>query len=1429
MMAANMAQIGGGQGRIPPLGNQQVSQFLYSQIMTQSVATTGWHSSVSPNMRVGHVMNIITNAFLAVPAADPNQVIGMGLTYERDAYTSSPDKTTYESRILSRVNELFKKRQANEQNIQNTLTHAAAQNQAQMMMNRNMQMGGMGQSLQQGFQSLQQMQSSPINQQGQSNFGVNNPSSLHMNTAQQMMPMTQMPPQMAMQPGSASLSHKDQAKAQQIALMRYNTANEQNRARIRTMMEQKFGLHMVARLEQEGVDPVLWFFQTQSANHVAQSTSKGQVGMNQNGRPMQPHQQRPMNQAAQQLPTGPNGEFDPFPNVERIMSQQKAGLIAQEAGQMVVPASTVAGRNATPQPLGSLPGPNQGGGQPSLQHQLPQQFGHQPAQQLEMDQRAAETQNQVRAHSQAKQMQGQPGGLSRPGGTSQSPAMNTLNAPVRRSPMDVGQPEGHPQLGQGNMPFGQQMMNPRFNQASQRPPMMANGNMKNQMLHSILEQMPSDTRQSIMSLPPDKIPEMIMKWNATRSGRHQPEMGQLGPASQIPQAMNQFNTGNNPNQNPNLNMSMDQQAQHMAQMHKLRNANMNPTANRQAIMDNMPVPPKIIDHLRQSTQHQGTFPEIKKWGQLKQWMNQKNLNAQTIQGLLSVQSNQFRTMENGLGLAAANSQLPQSNLPQQGLHPNGQAMSKLPFAPNVGVPNPNLVVTPHEFQTAKNHEKFRGLPDERIRQLLMQMKIHQMKTRAMGQASGSPAQATQITQPNHNTIVPPPPAQSANGITAPQRLQNAAPETSTASLAVQGRNVKGSQPRPTPVPAASTAKSGTKRSMPDDTVEMANASNKPNQRPQPQPGASVGPPQIPHLSPEQLASMPPDQRLKYDNLVKSRQLAQSSGLSEEKMIRLKTIGQEQHQAAAREQLPDITMTPEQYRETAQKIQAMCGDMSNFSKHLARWYRLTSDDTRAASFFKLRMRLVKQYTDGEKMTVLRDKFSITSADLDQIRSLLESMGKEIAAQAPLGMKKNLSQQNPSEPAVPQGASARPTAPTAQTVPLNAANLEKQTQALSRIRQRSTSKVGQAPAAPTTAQPPFPFGAQSPDGRPTYIGGPAVTQENLQLPARKKVKTEARTGPGPSQTGMNTNASPQGQKLSSPEMNKRQAPPEVKQAASHPKYPCTEQYCESQTTGFPTEELLHRHMEEEHIKPAENPLKFWADSSAEAFGLDTNGKIKQPQSSGSNAQSPVDTSKHTPAAIIKSEPMNPREAPMKRQGSLTGPRPNELRKTIAGKLGTPKLDLPAKSDGATPAVVTASAITSQAANNEHMGNTIDPQELLSGLTGLDMGGGGAILDMNVYRGAMEPNDTPESIKDSASSEPNSDVSDGVALNVTLDMGLEMGLDTWDPFGPGHGAATLDLGNADNPSGLSYPSFSWDDINPDFDKPFVLDTSLFSLDTS
>lgn len=813
------------------------------------------------------------------------------------------------------------------------------QNQAQahqMMMSQNMQqMRGLGQQpMQQNFQGFQHPMQPSVGQAGQPNMVMGNPNGVPMSANQQAMQMgVQMRPQMPIQAALANLPPQERTKVQQLAIARYNQTTEPQRSQFRLAAQQRFAPQTLAQLQQENIDPLMYWFQ-----HQVLGGLRNTAGANQAALAMQAQQQqRPMNQSAQPMPTGPNGEYVPFTNVESIMNQQKAGLIAQEAGQMVVPASNGAVRNATPQPMGALPGPSPGTNQPAVPHQLPQQFT--------MDQRAAQTQSQIRAQAQAKQMQGQPGGLNGPGGVSQSPGLNTLNAPVNRPPNGVGPTENRPQMGQGTVPFGQQqMMDPRFHQlGQQRAAMTPNAGMqRNQtMLNNLIAQMPAETRQQMMALPPDKLAEMALKWNNSRmGGRPQSQLGQLGPGNSATQSVAQYNVGNNNGQQPNLGMVVNQQNQVMMQQQQQLNKVRNLTAPQAAaFMDNMVVHPKVFEGLRQLGQGIPP-PEVQKWGQLKQWATQQNYPKATLLHLHNYQNAQFQNLmtKNAAGFSAGTSPAPQTNLPQHGMDANGQGTLQ------IGQPNPNIAgsnsgisITPEEFQTAKQHERFRGWPDEKIHRTLIELKANMRRNHM----SNSQAQASQPPQVNHTIAASS--LQPTNVATAPQRQPDPGFETTTFNKnALQGRSNKPSQTNraPTNVPVAPPPKGSLKRPSSDDLNDIPNPSGAPAQRTpsqqaHAQPATSSVPAQVPQSNPEQLAAMTPEQR---ESLMMMQQL--------------KNILLEEVRAAAAGHFEEISLTPDQLRDYMQKLRYLGPEVAKVAKAISRWYSITRDDSRARQFFRL---------------------------------------------------------------------------------------------------------------------------------------------------------------------------------------------------------------------------------------------------------------------------------------------------------------------------------------------------------------------------------------------------------------------------------------------------------------------------------------------
>lgn len=475
-----------------------------------------------------------------------------------------------------------------------------------------------------------------------------------------------------------------------------------------------------------------------------------------------------------------------------------------------------------------------------------------------------------------------------------------------------------------------------------------------------------------------------------------------------------------------------------------------------------------------------------------------------------------------------------------------------------------------------------------------------------------------------------------------------------------------------------------------------------------------------------------------------------------------------------------------------------------------------------------MRLYRQFTDADAMTKPKEVLSVRPKDIEQVRAMMESMAKDLAAQFPNAVKSRSAQNSTPESAQQQGAAGQAVAPSTQPAPLTGANLEKQTQALNNHMNRTGSKAGtqgggRPPSAPTTSKPPFQFGgAQSPHGQPSYIGKASVTQEDLHLPARKKSKTAAQSG--------QANASPQVSKTASPETQKRPPPPESK-AQLKPQFPCPHEPCEANSFGFSTEEARRVHINEEHIKPHEDPMKYAYDSLAGALGLDPDGTPMARAAEGTAVAAPLMAGNPSQQGQTPTSAASMSRGPsMKRQESAAGPKAVDAAKKAA-----------AKGLGQKPTGMTAPSVKieedrglQQAAmlDTDFAFTTIDPQDLFQNLGTLQSGGGGAISDMNVYR-SVTPNDTPESSKDSASSEPNSDVSEGVALNVSLDMGF----DSWQPF---EGDRLVKFGEVDmdmldggdfmmmGDQGLSEFT-SWDDVNTDFTKPFELDTAFYSFDTT
>lgn len=477
--------------------------------------------------------------------------------------------------------------------------------------------------------------------------------------------------------------------------------------------------------------------------------------------------------------------------------------------------------------------------------------------------------------------------------------------------------------------------------------------------------------------------------------------------------------------------------------------------------------------------------------------------------------------------------------------------------------------------------------------------------------------------------------------------------------------------------------------------------------------------------------------------------------------------------------------------------------------------------------------MQQFAD-EKQTQTKNAFSIRAADANNFRALIASMSQDLAASTMSRKPMPGTTANAGEAATADTAAANQSAAQAsQQAPLNPANLEKHTQAMSKVHQRSSSKSGQAPAAPTTTQPPFQFGQKSPTGQPTYFNKPAVTQETLNPPppARKKAKTahqQQAASPAIPQSG----PSPQ-VKAPSPEA-RRQPQPEQPKAPSRPLFVCPDAQCDMHNTGFPTKEALDAHHYEEHVRPYEDPMKYMEETVAEALGLDIHGKRDSKVGAADASQSGSAAMKTTGSRQGQQTlgKLDPASTPMSQTASMG--RQASAQGVKAGASGSGK-QAQVKAEGTPKPTMKQEPVQPQqpTAEDPWINSTVDPAALMATFAALQPMINGHLSSFSPYRSRTPPNDTPESSKDSGVSEPNSDISERAQLDIDLRFApLDLDANTdllvgLDAFSMGPNDATL----ADGGSDLA---MLWDELDNDFSKldhtkPFELDTSLYAMHCS
>jgi hypothetical protein len=982
-----------------------------------------------------------------------------------------------------KLEQLMERRAQNQNNMQQSINQQAqaqaqaqqAQAQAQqMMMNQNNMQSQVPrptpQPAQQGFSHLQhQMQASPLpGQQPQQQAPMGMP---HQGLPPNMAPNQQQQFQLSMQQNQQSQAQQNapgrqptgqqQMSAQENALVidltnrLLSQASEEEKNTTRATLQSRMDPQQFQKYQAQGLDPLVLYYRNQAMHRLraekqtrlAQAQQLAQQTNLPGGAPMQ--QQRSMNPSPlngqSQPPTSMagNGDFGSFMNIENLAAQQQQqGQMAQDAGQMVVPVSG-APRNGTPQPgviSGQAmnmndqrgvanPNPRVQQQQQMLNAQQVQQQRLQHATQQQQQQSQAQARLNAQAKAQQLALQGQPGGMgSGPMPPQQSPAMGTLNTPLR-TPSQQMNPEP-PQVNP-NAQFGQPL-DPRFMQGNQRAQGQTNGFPPGGLTATMFANIGSEQQQRLATLPPDKLNEVVNKWHEQRqqqlngnlqAGRPQMPMqqapSQVRPGPQVPQpgqfnpqnAANQFmmpNPGQRTPQNMAAGMNAQQQLILQQQMNAMRNPmqqramqqNIGPNEQRTLTqMDSFDIPPVFRGH---TTMPQGIPPDVKKWGQLKQWVGTNpSLGPETLESIKALQRLHFQSMVRSRNQAQGQPAQMQSGVPggQIGMPtvppglaapvaPMGQHPMQMPNAMNVPLPGQFRQPTSQEIINIRNHPsgKMAQATDDQIRNIFMrnqmqqqqqqmtpqqlqaqqrallqmQMQQQQRMNQQNGQQAQQPGQQPAVnanSMPGAAVMPAPMPQQKQPqpGTEPPNSIPNAANASRAARPPPAARNqVQNSSP-------AQPAKN-LKRASSDDVVEIPRPAPQQTQQPkQPNQQARA------NLSREQVAALDPENRKKYEAMVRGQanqanqahpvasganqpNANRAGQLNPEQTAKYRAIQREEEERG-KEPLPDIPMDPETRAATEELLKAIVQPLNNVGRVVPRWFLVTLDEGRTRAFFR----------------------------------------------------------------------------------------------------------------------------------------------------------------------------------------------------------------------------------------------------------------------------------------------------------------------------------------------------------------------------------------------------------------------------------------------------------------------------------------------
>lgn len=814
----------------------------------------------------------------------------------------------------------------------------------------------MGQSFQQGMQQLQNMQQmqqqmQPAPMQGQQQpqqmqmggmannmMGQNVPPNpqFQMNMQQQQQQQAQMQAQQGGIPkahGQQALSPEDRMQVQNLVKQMMSQTPETQKIQMRQQLLAKTDPVQAERWKVAGIDPLGPYFQNQATRVVTQQKMKAQqmAGAQQGGQAMPMGMQRP--QGA--IPMQPQRSGNPNPMMAQPQQGQQQGMPgnpdfnfldpqqnqnSQDANQLAMQPSLSQQGNTTPQNMAGLPvqsvTPNQ---QRMMNPQMRQQFNAQ-------QQAALQVAAQERARkAQMAALQGQAGGMG-PMPPNQSPAMNTLNAPLAGTPQQNAGAPGNA-MGQAPSQFGQPI-DARLGMA-QRPGM--NGQI------ALPENIPPDMRQKLQTLAPDKLNEVLAKWNHSNQQRQMlvqqnqqnglaggmPGGGQMmqNPGGAHPQPgiqgmanpMNQFmQQGGPPMQRPTPQMVAGMTPQQQA---ILRQQLQQRQAQQQQQMQNGGAPQSSMAEISQLNIDGVDFPQtvytfiprqlvpngVAKWGPLKQWILAHGALAgipveATMEKLLALQKNQMAGIIRNRQVQAQNAANMQRQaqglppMPQQPGQQGPQPMNPAMMAQLAQLQAQAPPIGPNDIETARQHASGRwaSLTDDQIRgyllqqqrrqnMALLQRQQQQQQMQMQAQAQGQPfnpqmmqnmGQMPGQNMPNGMQRPIGPPQQQGQpmppqGMKRPQPNQQAPPAAKQQPQQAQMEAAK-------QTPQQRAAKPNQPASSPAQPPNSKKRGSSDDVVEVPNPNGQVNRPQMqpgqppfPVYPPEVIAKMAPEQRQKY--------------------------------------------------------------------------------------------------------------------------------------------------------------------------------------------------------------------------------------------------------------------------------------------------------------------------------------------------------------------------------------------------------------------------------------------------------------------------------------------------------------------------------------------------------------------------------------